>query len=293
MPTSFFLAAWLMVAGCAGPTVTVRHVLPGDLPVTLEGRPIVVKAEVVGGPQDTHVQTMTKLLTERLARVEGEGGELTVSASIYIDSKDAKEQRDIRHRDKTGRLQPHEVASFVRTVDLRVDYVVTDASGEPLAAAETNGHYTSLADPQSRRPLGLERADDPANERAVAEVVPELLKVSVESFVRMATPPLVTAAVQMRPAAGILAAQGEAAVRDGRYADAADFLRRAADERARDYDVRFNLAVAEELAGRLAEAMADYRLAQQLRPKAGPAAGEAIARLQRVMPRLEAARQRR
>ena len=145
------MVAALACGGCAGPVVTVRHLLPPDLPLP-DGPKLVRLAEftVVSGPRDSYGQQVAAELSERLrpmgeyAVVEEFPAEdlnwarLAIRADIHVDAEDTQGTRIIRRIDPTMQTgQTETVQTLVRDVDVRVDFVVTDArTGEQAAAAE-------------------------------------------------------------------------------------------------------------------------------------------------------------
>jgi len=295
-------AAWVL-GGCGGPVVTVEHVFPADLPVP--AGPCTWKVgpfAVAEGPADGfarhvagRVAGKAALLTTRPdAGVDIPPLVLTVSGTVHVVTQEVKGARTIRGHDATATAAAaRKVDSLVRTVRVRVDFVVTWPGLPPgRAAAETRKTYSSLADPRVRGPLGLRRPDDPAGVPAVETIVNELLDECVEAFRRMVTPPVVTARVRLRtrPAGGMAKAlaAAEAGSRQAARAHAQN-ARNAAPGRV---GLVFDQAVIEEMTGDLDAALAHYREFAAKTKGGDPPTRQAIARVRRVLARRGATKAR-
>lgn len=292
------VVAALGIAGCGGPVVTVRHQLPPDLP--LPAGPKLVRLgefKVVSGPADSYGEYTAGELAEQFRpmgeymTVDAFGAEapdwprLTISANIHIDAKDTTGKRTIRRlQPTTTQAQPQEVPTLTREVSLRVDFVMLDAAGKQIAAAENRASYDSTKDPRTRGPLGLDRPDDPANVPPTQTVVRELLTACVGSFIRMARPPVESVDVQLRRSFSRAGREGTAALTEGNFHLAMHHLAADVEARPKDLKLLFNLAVAAEGAGELATALKHYRRLQAGRPD-DTVVEQAIKRIDRIQAR--------
>jgi len=301
LPVRLFLvsATWLAMAGCGGAEVTIRHVLPPDLS-ELRG----ADALIVGDFQPRRgadartaawfAEQMRRLLDERAPllapEVAGRGGhgQVRVGGSIFVRAEDVNANRFVRALDPdSGRMGPRKVATLVRTVGVRVDFVLTDLDdGEALGAVEARAGYSSLSDPRVRGELGLGRPDDPRGVPDKAVIVRELLVRCADTFGRMITPPVVEAKVLLR---GTLNKDGQEALSAAARGDYEAAERHAGDavkSDPRSDDLLFNLAVIQELAGNLEAAMGHYLQVAKRSPALSGQARTAIDRIRRVQGRL-------
>jgi len=286
-------AAW--ASGCAGPEVTVRHVLPADLPVGREATVFVAPFKAVSGDR-TYADFAASELAGRLetspshrpVRSREDAG-LVVSADVRVRTDEDKGTRSIRRLDPAERKAERiDVATVVRTASVRVDFVVTDAkTGRRVAGAETRERYDSRDDPRARGGLGLDRPDNKAFLPELDTVVRELLIACVDTFCRMIRPREVAATVTLRHAAGEEAAKGLAAAGKGDFADAAEHLAVAAARQPKSNELKFDLAVCLEAAGRLREALTHYEAVLEADAKGYPQAAAGAARLRKVLPRMK------
>jgi len=296
MVLSVALAAAVLSAGCGGPVVTVEHVLPADL--ALPAGPCTWKVgpcAVAEGPADGFARYLADRLSGKAAllttRADGWGDVppliLTVNGTIHIAVQDVKGTRMIRGREATATAPAaREVDSLVRTVRVRVDFVVAWAAAPGnRVAAETRQTYTSLADPRVRGPLGLRRADDPAGVPAVETIVNELLAECAKAFGRMVTPPLVTAQVRLRARPAGAMAKALAAAEAGSRQAARTHAQAARDAAPARTDLIFDQAAIEEMTGDLDAALAHYRQFAAKTQGGDAPTREAIARVGRVLAR--------
>jgi len=290
--------AWVLLAtglaGCGG-VVTVRHVLPADLPGPARADALHVGAFTAaqGAP---YAERAAKLLLGRLEELgksrppTGEipaGQAVTVSGEVYVQTHDARGTRIVRRRDpETERYADVELPTLVRTATVRVDFTLTGADGRRLAGAETRAQYDSLDDPRVRGELGLARPADPAKVPPVEQIADELLAGCVDTFVRMVRPPVVTAPMKLR---GTLNADGGRAVKEaleGNYEAALPLARAAAAAEPKNADLLLNLAIIEELCGELDSALGHYTQLANASTDPNHPARSAVQRVRRVRDRL-------
>ena len=256
----------LGLAGCGG-VVTVRHVLPADLPVPQRADALTV-GTFTAAQGTPYAERAAKLLLGRLgelAKSQPQTGEIpagqavTVSGEVYVQTHDARGRRTVRRRDpETESYADVELPTLVRTTAVRVDFTLTGADGRRIAGAETRAQYDSLDDPRVRGELGLARPADPAKVPPVEQIADELLAECVDAFARMLTPPVVTAPMKLR---GTLNADGRRAVNEaleGNYEAALPLARAAAAAEPKNADLLLNLAIIEELCGQLDSALGHY-----------------------------------
>lgn len=288
---SGFLSAAL-AAGCAAPVVTVRHKLPAAVVIPGHDARMRVKGfSVKTGPKDAFADFAAGRLKQRLGESAGAGNaanpEALVRGDIHVTVRDAKATRRVRGRDgKTGDLTSHEVPTLIRTVKVRVDFVVTRASnGEELVTIETRRSYRSTADPRVRGELGLLRPDDPTHVPASETIVRELLAECIETFCAMIAPLEVVEQIPLRNA--LTGGEGFQAVRAGDWEAASRHFETAVAAAPSDVALVFNLAVTAEAAGKLQVALENYRAVQKLTDGQDRPAATGARRVERVIHRLD------
>jgi len=301
LPLWLFLAgaASLAAPGCGGPEVTVRHVLAPDLPEVCGAGALTVgdfapRKATSGQMAKWFAEHLRRLLDARAPMLHSKPAgtprrkNVKVTGSIYVRAEDTGASRSVRVRDpESGRLHAREVASLVRTVDVRVDFILRDInSGEHLGAVEARESYSSPSDPRVRGDSGLARPDDPRYVPDKTVIVRELLERCADTFGRMITPPVVEAKVRLRGAGNEEGRKALAAASDGDYEAAARHARAAVDRDPRNADTLFNLAVIEELAGDLEAARGHYLQAAEKSPALSAQAQSGIDRIRRVRNRL-------
>lgn len=291
----------LIAVGCGGPVLSVRHVLPGDLPAPYDAQAVTVgRFTAVSGHEDSYADKVAEMLKDRLGRriqenkSAGLGTSLTgpviVTGEIHVETKDRKGTRTIRRRslEDSSALTSHEVETLIRTAAVRVDFVITrKRDNVRLGAAETRQAYNSLTDPRVRGDLGLGRPDDPAGVPEAGTIVNALLGKCVDTFCRMITPPVVVAEVQLR---GTLQADGQKALAAAEARDCKSALAHAlAAVRAEPNNVNllFNLAAIAESCGKLKIALLHYEEVVKRTGGRDRPAGEASVRVRRVMSRTD------
>ena len=282
------------VAGCAPPTVAVRHVLPGALPLPADVASLAAgEHRVRTGPAGNYAAYAREALAERLlsvsvassARPDGSAAELVgaqvarVDGTIHIETKDDAGQRILRRLDeKTGEASQVTVPTLVRTATVRVEYAVVRAG-----AAEVRRAYNSAADATVRGELGLQRGDDPRNVPPVDEIIHRLLAQCAEAFVGMIAAVPIEAQVSLRSAEGNFARLGIDAAREGNYGEAFKQFAAAVDAAPDDPAARFNCAVAAEVHGKLDTAHTHYQRAWELSDRKDIEAEQGAARVRRVL----------
>ncbi len=282
--------------GCAGPEVTVRHLLPPDLPVPGQAGLVVGTFEAVGGEKDGYADFAAAELSRRIraagrgpGRAGGDTPKLTISAKLYVKTAESKGTRTIRRLNpqrKPPKVETLDVPTLTRTAAVRADFLIRDEAGRrKIAAAETRESYDSTEDPRVRGPLALDRPDAPKYVPPAETIVRELLAACVETFWQMIRPREVTAKVTLRPASGSAGQKGLAAAAEGKFADALRHFAAAAEGDPKNTDLLFNLAVCAEGAGRLEEARRRYEAVVRRGGKGYPQAGEALRRVRRVLSR--------
>ena len=290
----------LLAVGCGGPVLSIRHVLPSDLPAPYSAQAITVgQFTMASGSKDSYADKVAEALKERLVRriresKFGDGASLTgpviVTGEVHVETKDVKGTRTIRRRSSDASVMAsHEVETLVRTAVVRVDFIITRKSDNVrLGAAEARQAYSSLTDPRVRGDLGLGRPDDPASVPEGGTIVNALLGKCVDTFCRMITPPVVVAEVQLR---GTLQADGQKALA---AVEAVDYKGRkhalvhahaAVRAEPNNVNLLFNLAAIAESYGELKTALDHYEKVVKLTGGRDRQAGEAVVRLRRVMAR--------
>jgi len=298
------VAMWTLAglaAGCS-PSVSVRHVLPGALPLPpdvmlLRAGRFAVRTKAEGAAAD-YASFLKAALDKRLAGValdgSGAGGAAETPAAkvalvggeVDVAVRNAAGERvGRRWNPATKKNEPQTLPTLVRTAEVRVTFTVARQGGQRLGAAEILRMYSSAADPAVRGELGLERADDPARVPSVDSIVQGLLTECAETFAHMAQPLVLSAEMQLRPAGGDSARAGMSAAAKEDYAAAVGHFRKAVEAARDNGDVRFDLAAVAEAAGQLELAAEQYQAAvDNAKAKEGDAeAKESLARVRRVI----------
>lgn len=300
LPSLLVFVMSLISVGCGGPVISVRHVLPPDLPAPYDARAVTVgQFTVASGQKYPCADKVARMLKERLERrirenmnvsagkVTSGAGAVIVTGEIHVEAKDVKATRTIRRRGSDASAPAsQEVETLVRTVSVRVDFIITRQQDKVrLGAAETRQAYSSLTDPRVRGDLGLGRPDDPAGAPDTGTVVNELLGKCVDTFCRMITPPVVAAEIQLR---GTLQADGRKALS---AAEAKDFqaalahARSAVQAEPDNVNLLFNLAAVAEACGELKTALIYYEDVVKRTNGRDRQAQEAAVRVRRVLAR--------
>ncbi len=286
MKPTLLMAATAALAGCAGPEITIRHVLPADLPVPAELPLAAGEFTAVAGEQ-AYADFAAGELAKRIAAAgrDGSAGG-SISARVWVHTDESKGKRAIRRYNPQQRAtETVDVSTLRRTARVRVDFALAGPDGQPLAPAETRGQYDSSDDPRARGPLGLGRADAPQFVPSAQTIVQELLTGCVDIFWHMIEPRVVSATVRLRPSAGRHGRTGQQAAADRDFARAVEAFSSAVAADPRNTDLAFNLAVCLEAAGRLKVALLTYKDVLARRPKGFPEAAAAVTRIQRVQQR--------
>ncbi|MGB2975607.1 MAG: hypothetical protein WBD18_06150, partial [Phycisphaerae bacterium] len=204
------LAAVLLGAsGCGPPTLTVRHTFPPDLPIPAEAKRVALgEFAVAGGPADAYGPFLARVLAECLEdsgayTVATDGAaDLVITAVVSIAAQDIETVRTVRRLEPETRHMEHiEVPALVRTAAVTATFeICREPGGERIAAAEIPRTYRSTADPRTRGPIGLDRADDPANIPPADTVIRELLASCADRFVEMLRPRQASVRIALRPA---------------------------------------------------------------------------------------------
>lgn len=286
---SGFLSAAL-AAGCGAPVVTVRHKLPAAVVIPGYDAGMRVKGfSVKTGPKGGFADFAAGLLKRRLAESAGAGKAanpgVLVRGDIHITLRDVKATRRVRWRDgNSGDLIGRDVPTLIRTGQVKVDFVVTGASGgKELVTIETRRSYRSTEDPRVRGELGLLRPDDPTHVPASETIVRELLTGCIESFCGMIAPLEVVEQVPLRIALG--GGDGFTAARRGDMQAASRHFGAAVAGSPSDVALAFNLAVTAEAAGKLDLALESYRTVQKLTDGQDRPAAVGAQRVERIIHR--------
>ncbi len=287
-----------LAVGCGGPVLSIRHVLPPDLPAPYSAQAITVgRFTAASGPENSYADKTAEALKERLVRRIREGkstglgtsrtGPVIVTGEVHVETKDMKGTRTIRRRSSDASVMAsHEVETLIRTAVVRVDFIITRKSDNVrLGAAEARQAYSSLTDPRVRGDLGLGRPDDPSAVPKAGTIVHELLGKCVDTFCRMITPPVVVAEVQLR---GTLQDDGQKALAAAEAKDCKPALvhaRAAVRAEPNNVNLLFNLAAIAESCGELKTALNHYEEVVKRTGGRDRQAGEAVVRLRRVIAR--------
>ncbi|MCK4625474.1 MAG: hypothetical protein KAV00_09215 [Phycisphaerae bacterium] len=287
-----------LAVGCGGPVLSVRHVLPPDLPAPYNAQVITVgQFTAASGPEEAYADKTAEMLKERLVRRIREGkstslgtsqiGPVIVTGEVHVETKDVKGTRTIRRRGSdASAFTSHKVETLIRTAVVRVDFIITRKSDNVrLGAAEARQAYNSLTDPRVRGNLGLGRPDDPAAVPEAGTIVNALLGKCVDTFCRMITPPVVEVEIQLR---GTLQADGQKALTAAEAMDCKPALahaRAAVQAEPDNVNLLFNLAAIAEACGELKAALVHYEDVVKRTGGRDRQAGEAVIRLRRVLSR--------
>lgn len=284
----------LAASGCATPTVAITHKLPAAVPVL--NLPAKVSAENFAPRADASpslARLAAKLVIERMPAAIGpaKAGEsaganlFTVGGTVRVKAHDVKGRRLLRVLDRaSGKLRAEQLPSLVRTADLEADFVVRRrGSDQPIVTIETRRRYNSATDPAVRGELGLRRPDDPALVPPLDKVCQRMLAECVDEFWAMLTPSEINLRVRLRPVPGPQARAGFQAVRQGRIDAAVEQFEAAALARANQPDTLYDLAVLREAAGKLPQALANYRKVVSLTDHGDKQAVSAAKRVKLVM----------
>ena len=290
------VAATVLVAGCGGPVLTLRHTLPGALSLPADVEVVRVRKFAVR-PADTGevAALLTESLQKRLSRhwaIDGDARAraraVDVGGTIALETKDVKGTRTVRRWDGESReWLPRQVPTLVRSATATVEFAVfRSGSKDRLFTIETHRSYTSPEDPRVRGELGLERPDDPARVPPMDRILRVLLGQCADSLVEMISPREVTADVPMRGTWNSAGSAGLKAAAEGDFAAAARHLEAAVVSDPKDVNLLFDLAVVCEAAGRLEDALTHYKAVVERTKEQDAAAAEAAKRVERVLKRL-------
>lgn len=290
------VAASVWVAGCGGPVVTVRHVLPAAVPLPAEAAMVRVrKFTVEPADQAALAAPMTEALQKRLSRhwaidgdAETRATAVEVGGILHADVRDAKSSRRLRQWDAATReWREVEVPTLVRTVALVVEFAVfRPGADERLLTVEIRRSYDSTEDPRVRGDLGLERPDDPDRVPPADEIARALLEECADAFIEMISTHEVAAEVPTRGTWNRNGSDGLKAAGQGDFEAAILLLEAAVAANPKDTGLLFDLAVACEGGGRLQDALDHYRAVVERTGGKDPAAVEAAARVERVLTRM-------
>lgn len=290
------VAASVLIAGCGGPVVTVRHTLPAAVPLPADVETVRVrKFAVHAADTGKVVALLTESLQKRLSRrwaIDGDARAraraVDVGGTITLETKDVKGTRAVRRWEgETREWHAVQVPTLVRSATATVEFAVSRPGAEDrLFTIETRRSYTSPEDPRVRGELGLGRPDDPARVPPMDQILRVLLGRCADSLVEMISPREVTADVPMRGTWNSAGSAGLKAAAEGDFADAARHLQAAVASDPRDVNLLFDLAVACEAAGRLEDALKHYRVIIERTKGQDAIAAEAAKRVERVLKRL-------
>ncbi len=290
------IAATVLIAGCGGPVVTVRHTLPGALSLPADVEMVRVRKFAVH-PADTGevAALLTEALQKRLSRhwaIDGDARAraraVDVGGTITLETKDVKGTRTVRRWDaETRTWRAVQAPMLVRSATATVEFAVFGPGAKDrLFTIETRRSYTSPEDPRVRGELGLERPDDPARVPPMDQILRELLGRCADSFLEMISPREVTAEVPMRGTWNSAGSAGLKAAEEGDFAAAVRHLEAAVASDPKDVNLLFDLAAACEAAGRLEDALKHYKAVVERTKGQDAVAAEAAKRVERVLKRL-------
>lgn len=279
----------VVLAGCGGPVLTVRHVLPAALPMPADVGTVRAKAFAVEPAGGEAAAVLAKLLNERLEKVwpdkAGDAG-AEVGGTVRVDAKEAKGASRLRQWDAKARAwAEREVPTLVRTVAVDVAFVV-ERGGRRLFAVEARRAYRSTDDPRVRGETALERPDDPERVPPADQVVRELLADCAESFCEMIAPDEMVVRVPTRGTLSSRGAAGLKAAGQGDFPEAIRQLEAAVAADPNNADLRFDLAAACEAGGQLEAAVTHYQAVVQRTGGKDRLAAESAQRAGRVVKRL-------
>ena len=290
------VAASVLIAGCGGPVVTVRHTLPAAVPLPAGVETVRVRKFAVHAADTGEVAALlTESLQKRLSRhwaIDGDSRAraraVDVGGTITLETKDVKGTRAVRRWEgETREWHAVQMPTLVRSATATVEFAVFGPGAKDrLFTIETRRSYTSPEDPRVRGELGLERPDDPARVPPMDQILRVLLGQCADSLVEMISPREVTADVPMRGTWNSAGSAGLKAAAEGDFAAAIRHLQAAVASDPRDVNLLFDLAVACEAAGRLEDALKHYRVIVERTKGQDAIAAEAAKRVERVLKRL-------
>jgi len=290
------VAASVLIAGCGGPVLTLRHTLPAAVPLPAGVEMVRVRKFAVH-PADTGevAALLTESLQKRLSRhwaIDGDARAqaraVDVGGTIALETKDVKGTRTVRRWDGESReWLPSQVPTLVRSATATVEFAVFGPGAKDrLFTIETRRSYTSPEDPRVRGELGLERPDDPVRVPPMDQILRVLLGQCADSLVEMISPREVTADVPMRGTWNSAGSAGLKAAAEGDFAAAIRHLQAAVASDPKDVNLVFDLAVACEAAGRLEDALTHYKAVVERTKGQDSVAAEGAKRVERVLKRL-------
>ena len=290
------VAASVLIAGCGGPVLTLRHTLPAAVPLPAGVEMVRVRKFAVH-PADTGevAALLTESLQKRLSRhwaIDGDARAqaraVDVGGTIALETKDVKGTRTVRRWDGESReWLPRQVPTLVRSATATVEFAVFGPGAKDrLFTIETRRSYTSPEDPRVRGELGLERPDDPVRVPPMDQILRVLLGQCADSLVEMISPREVTADVPMRGTWNSAGSAGLKAAAEGDFAAAIRHLQAAVASDPKDVNLVFDLAVACEAAGRLEDALTHYKAVVERTKGQDSVAAEGAKRVERVLKRL-------
>lgn len=261
----------VLVAGCAGPVVAIRHTLPPALPldgqlVPTAGTVRVVEITPPGRiDPDAQQRSLEGCLAAHLPTSENGEARPTVDGKMYLTITDHESPRTLRGWDAdTGETTTETVASLVREVSMRVDFTVRKPDGTELGQVEVRRSYNSSSDAAVRGELGLGRPDDPARVPSPEKILAEQCRETAEELASLVSPVEVAADIELLPVGGEDGAAGLAAAEAGDFDAAVDAFKAVLASRE-DANAQFSLAVVAEAAGQLQLAEDTYEAVVQAR----------------------------
>ncbi len=291
--TAGVIVLGLLVCGCSGPVITVRHHLGGAVDMGIEPGAYHVGQFQVRPEAFTDLPTYAKNSLEKQltdydtsTSVGLRQSDLVVDGVINVTAEDFRGVRHIRQWNaQRHNLEEVEVPSLRREVAVKVNFVIC-RSDEYLreVTLETARSFSSNEDPLIRGDEGLLRPDDPERTPAVDTIARKLIDECIQDFIAMIHPYEVTAEIPLHYVWGENAAGGLRVAREGDYVGAGNYFRAALDSDPDNSDLHFNLAVVTEAAGDLAEAEKHYRQVLEQRPADESARSglERVVRLRRI-----------
>ena len=290
------VAATVLIAGCSGPVVTVRHTLPAAVPLPAGVETVRVRKFAAHAADTGEVAALlTESLQKRLSRhwaIDGDARAraraVDVGGTIALETKDVKGTRTVRRWDgQTRTWHAVQVPTLVRSATATVEFAVSrPGAKDRLFTIETRRSYTSPEDPRVRGELGLDRPDDPARVPSMDRILRVLLGQCADSLVEMISPREVTADVPMRGTWNSAGSAGLKAAEEGDFAAAIRHLQAAVASDPKDVNLLFDLAAACEAAGKLEEALTHYKAVVERTKGGDSVAAEAAKRVERVLKRL-------
>ena len=291
------VAATVLIAGCSGPVVTVRHALPAAVPLPAGVETVRVRKFAVHAADTGEVAALlTESLQKRLSRhwaIDGDARAraraVDVGGTITLETKDVKGTRTVRQWEgETRTWRAVQAPTLVRSATATVEFAVfRSGAKDRLLTIETRRSYTSPEDPRVRGELGLERPDDPARVPPMDRILRVLLGRCADSLVEMISPREVTADVPMRGTWNSAGSAGLKAAAEGDFAAAVRHLEAAVASDPKDVNLLFDLAAACEAAGKLEEALTHYKAVVERTKGQDTVAAEAVKRVERVLKRIK------